>query len=64
MEWATSLRTSGVLPEDELPDDFEQPVRAAAPIAAARRMLIAFSSICSLYDLVYYSLLGLEGIGE
>lgn len=42
MEWATSLRTSGVLPEDELPDDFEQPVRAAAPIAAARRMLIAF----------------------
>lgn len=25
-----------VLPEDELPDDFEQPVRAAAPIAAKK----------------------------
>lgn len=42
MEWATSLRTNGVLPEDALPDDFEQPVRAAAVRAAARRMLIAF----------------------
>lgn len=42
MEWATSLRTRGVLPEDALPDDFEQPVRAAAVRAAAKRMLIAF----------------------
>ena len=53
MEWATSLRTNGVLPEDELPDDFEQPVRGSGAHSCCQKNANCFfSSICSLYDLV------------